>query len=141
MNLVNKCFKVIEEDEELLMQFPEFKLDTEFKVITTDTGNGNPDGITSVQIKGGDYIHVNSRDSWFWCFYCQDTLRQIEEVEELASDVFPAVPMNLYEGHEITECLENIADELNNYNGSLVLHAAAYIKQLEAQLKFSDKAF
>lgn len=142
MILVNKVFEIIEDDEELLMQFPELKKGTVFKVVTVaERDRDYEDGITSVKIKNGPYIHVNGRDSWFWCFYCEDTMDQLKEVEELASDFFPEAPMNLFEGREISECLENIADELNNYNGSLVLHAAAYIKQLEKHLAFADKGF
>lgn len=142
MTLVDKVFEIIEEDEELLMQFPEFKKGTVFKVVTVaERDRDYEDGITSVKIKNGPYLHINGRDSWFWCFYCEDTMNQLKEVEELASDFFPEAPMNLFEGREISECLENIADELTSYNGSLVLQAAAYIKQLEKQLEFSDRSF
>lgn len=144
MSLVNKVFEIIEEDEELLMQFPEFKKGTIFKVVTVaERDRDYEDGITSVKIKNGPYLHVNGRDSWFWCFYCEDTMGQLKEIEELSSDFFPEAPapMNLFEGREISECLENIADELTSYNGSLVLQAAAYIRQLEKSLEFSDRAF
>lgn len=144
MNLVNKCFKIIEEDEELLDQFPEFKHGTEFKVISTDTANGKPDGIIAVQIKGGDYIHVNSRDSWFWCFYCQDTLYQIEEIEELSSDQYK-IPdtAHLFKGRDIASQLFKVAgaENCDSEEHDLMQAAGEYIRQLEAQLKFSDKEF
>ena len=137
MSLIGKCFKIVEDDEELTMQFPEMIPDVEFKVLTMEN-----DGITSVQIKNGPCIHIKERDSWFWCFYCKDTMHQIEEIEELASDQYPERIMNnLYQGVEITRQLEEISGELNFHNSDLVIHAAEYIRYLEAQLKFSDRAF
>lgn len=144
MNLINKCFRIITPDEELIKQFPELTPGTEFKVI--ETGNEHvgedADGIIAVQIKNGPYIHVKSRESWFWCLFCEDTMNELEEIPELASDQYPAVDLsNLYQGAEMPDQLEAIADELNDWNAGLVTHAAYYIRQLEAKLKQSDKAF
>lgn len=47
----------------------------------------------------------------------------------------------LYQGHPIADQLEEIADELNDYNGSLALHAADYIRVLEKRLALYDKGF
>lgn len=142
MNLVNKVFEIIEDDEELLMQFPELKKGVIFKVVTTaERDRDYEDGITSVKIKNGPYLHVNGRDSWFWCFYCEDTMHQLEEIEELASDMFPEVPSGQFDGLPIVERLDSIVDELGGYNANLVIAAIDYIKKLEKQLEFSDRAF
>ena len=142
MNLVNKVFEIIEDDEELLMQFPELKKGVIFKVVTTaERDRDYEDGITSVKIKNGPYLHVNGRDSWFWCFYCEDTMDQLKEIEELASDFFPEVPSGQFDGLPIVERLDSIVDELGGYNANLVIAAIDYIKKLEKQLEFSDRAF
>lgn len=141
MSLINKCFKIIGDDDELTGQFPELVKGVEFKVVEVDAELTS--GITAVQIKNGPYIHVKGRDSWFWCLWCEETMEQLQEVEELASDQYPELPemSNMYQGEEISKCLEDIADELNHYNGSLALHAAAYIRHLEAQIAFNSRKF
>ena len=142
MNLVNKVFEIIEDDEELQMQFPELKKGVVFKVVTVaERDRDYEDGITSVKIKNGPYLHVNGRDSWFWCFYCEDTMDQLKEIEELASDMFPEIPSGQFDGLPIVERLDAIVDELGGYNANLVIAAIDYIKKLEKQLEFSDKAF
>lgn len=142
MSLVGKVFEIIADDEELLMQFPELKKGVVFKVVTTAARDyDHEDGITSVKIKNGPYLHVNGRDSWFWCFYCEDTMGQLKEIEELASDVFPEIPSGQFDGAPIVERLDAIVDELGGYNANLVIAAIDYIKKLEKQLAFSDRAF
>lgn len=142
MTLVDKVFEIIEEDEELLMQFPEFKKGTVFKVVTVaERDRDYEDGITSVKIKNGPYLHINGRDSWFWCFYCEDTMNQLKEVEELASDFFPEAPMNTFDGMEITVRLEEAKNRVNGYEANLMQCAADYIRQLEKRIEFSDRTF
>lgn len=142
MSLVNKVFEIISDDEELQMQFPELKKGIVFKVVTVaERDRDYEDGITSVKIKNGPYLHVNGRDSWFWCFYCEDTMDQLKEIEELASDMFPEVPTSMFDGLPIVERLDAIVDELDGYNANLVIAAIDYIKKLEKQLEFSDRAF
>ena len=142
MSLIGKVFEIITDDEELLMQFPELKKGVVFKVVTTaERDRDYEDGITSVKIKNGPYLHVNGRDSWFWCFYCEDTMDQLKEIEELASDMFPEVPTGMFDGLPIVERLDAIVDELGGYNANLVIAAIDYIKKLEKQLEFSDRAF
>lgn len=142
MNLVNKVFEIIEDDEELLMQFPELKKGVVFKVVTVaERDRDYEDGITSVKIKNGPYLHVNGRDSWFWCFYYEDTMDQLKEIEELASDFFPEAPKNQFDGMEITVRLEEAKSRVNGYEANLMQAAADYIQQLEKQLAFSDRAF
>lgn len=142
MSLIGKVFEIITDDEELLMQFPELKKGVVFKVVTTaERDRDYEDGITSVKIKDGPYLHVNGRDSWFWCFYCEDTMDQLKEIEELASDMFPEIPSGMFDGLPIVERLDNIVDELGGYNANLVIAAIDYIKKLEKQLEFSDRAF
>ncbi|QEA10556.1 inhibitor of host Lon protease [Enterobacter phage vB_EhoM-IME523] len=142
MSLVNKVFEIISDDEELQMQFPELKKGVVFKVVTVaERDRDYEDGITSVKIKNGPYLHVNGRDSWFWCFYCEDTMDQLKEIEELASDMFPEVPTGMFDGLPIVERLDAIVDELGGYNANLVIAAIDYIKKLEKQLEFSDRAF
>lgn len=142
MSLVNKVFEIISDDEELQMQFPELKKGVVFKVVTVaERDRDYEDGITSVKIKNGPYLHVNGRDSWFWCFYCEDTMDQLKEIEELASDMFPEIPTGLFDGLPIVERLDAIVDELGGYNANLVIAAIDYIKKLEKQLEFSDRAF
>ncbi|UIS65598.1 inhibitor of host Lon protease [Enterobacter phage vB_EclM_Q7622] len=142
MSLIGKVFEIITDDEELLMQFPELKKGVVFKVVTTaERDRDYEDGITSVKIKDGPYLHVNGRDSWFWCFYCEDTMDQLKEIEELASDMFPEVPTGMFDGLPIVERLDAIVDELGGYNANLVIAAIDYIKKLEKQLEFSDRAF
>ncbi|BAQ22730.1 inhibitor of host Lon protease [Edwardsiella phage PEi20] len=139
MKLVDKVFEIVEDDEELLIQFPEMKKGVTFKVVAVD--NDHADGITAVQIRNGKYIHINSKDSWFWCFYCGDTMHQLKEVEELASDFWPAKPMNTFDGMEITVRLEEAKTRVNGYEANLMQCAADYIRQLEKRLEFSDRAF
>lgn len=142
MSLIGKVFEIISDDDELLMQFPELKKGVVFKVVTTaERDRDYEDGITSVKIKDGPYLHVNGRDSWFWCFYCEDTMDQLKEIEELASDMFPEVPTGMFDGLPIVERLDAIVDELGGYNANLVIAAIDYIKKLEKQLEFSDRAF
>lgn len=147
MNLLNKCFKIVEDDEELRKQFPELEVGVEFKVVAVDNDDFSPEkhGITAVQIKNGPYIHVKSRDTWFWCFYCSDTMYQLKEVEELASDFFPEAPKHLFDGKPIAERLSKLAKnsdaEYDYYEGNLLRAAVIYIEQLEKQLAFSDRAF
>lgn len=142
MSLIGKVFEIISDDDELLMQFPELKKGVVFKVVTTaERDRDYEDGITSVKIKDGPYLHVNGRDSWFWCFYCEDTMGQLKEIEELASDMFPEIPTGLFDGLPIVERLDAIVDELGGYNANLVIAAIDYIKKLEKQLEFSDRAF
>lgn len=142
MSLVNKVFEIISDDEELQMQFPELKKGVVFKVVTVaERDRDYEDGITSVKIKNGPYLHVNDRDSWFWCFYCEDTMDQLKEIEELASDFFPEAPKNQFDGMEITVRLEEAKSRVNGYEANLMQAAADYIQQLEKQLEFSDRAF
>lgn len=142
MSLIGKVFEIISDDDELLMQFPELKKGVVFKVVTTaERDRDYEDGITSVKIKNGPYLHVNGRDSWFWCFYCEDTMDQLKEIEELASDMFPEIPSGQFDGLPIVERLDAIVDELGGYNANLVIAAIDYIKKLEKQLEFSDRAF
>lgn len=142
MSLIGKVFEIISDDDELLMQFPELKKGVVFKVVTVaERDRDYEDGITSVKIKDGPYLHVNGRDSWFWCFYCEDTMDQLKEIEELASDMFPEIPSGTFDGLPIVERLDNIVDELVGYNANLVIAAIDYIKKLEKQLEFSDRAF
>lgn len=86
MSLIGKVFEIISDDEELQMQFPELKKGVVFKVVNVaERDRDYEDGITLIKIKDGPYLHVNGRDSWFWCFYCEDTMDQLKEIEELAS--------------------------------------------------------
>lgn len=139
MSLVNKVFEIIEDDEELLEQFPEMKVGTVFKVITVDKENGHEDGITSVKIKNGPYLHINARDSWFWCFYCEDGMYQLKEIEEYDSDLFPAVTLGFFDdGQPITDHLEAAKIRVNGYEANIMQAAADYIRALEKQLSFSS---
>lgn len=122
MSFLHKVFRVVEEDEELLSQFPEFVKGAEFKVLSISKV-GESTGMTSVQFKNGPYVHVKTathpeikgQDSWFWCFYCEDTMDQLKEIEELASDFFPEAPKNQFDGMEITVRLEEAKSRVNGY--------------------------
>ena len=111
MNFLNKVFRVIEEDEELLSQFPEFVKGAEFKVLSISKV-GESTGMTSVQFKNGPYVHVKTathpeisgQDSWFWRFYSEE-IDHLEELEELSSDQYGSsedIPRNLFNGKDIT---------------------------------------
>lgn len=144
MSLVNKCFKIVEEDNDggVFDIYPELTIGTEFKVLSVD--KENPDGITAILIKNGPYLHINSRESWFWCFWCQDTMDEIEEIEELSSDQYK-IPdtAHLFKGLDIVSQLFKAAGEENcdSEEYDLMQAAGEYIRQLETQLKISDKAF
>lgn len=147
MSLVNKVFEIISDDEELQMQFPELKKGVVFKVVTVaERDRDYEDGITSVKIKNGPYLHVNGRDSWFWCFYCEDTMDQLKEIEELASDQYGSsedVPRNLFNGKDITAQLYKMAGQENcdSEEYDLMQAAADYISWLESQLEFNSRKF
>ena len=144
MNLVNKCFKIVKEDNDggVFDIYPELTIGTEFKVLSVD--KENPDGITSILIKNGPYLHIGSRESWYWCFWEQDTMDEIEEIEELSSDQYK-IPdtAHLFKGRDIASQLFKVAgaENCDAEEHDLMQAAGEYIRQLEAQLKFSDKEF
>lgn len=155
MNILNKCFKIIEEDEELLAQFPEFVKGAEFKVLSIDARDyEHSDGIIAVQFKNGPYVHVKSathpnmkaEESWFWCFYCTDNMDQLEELEELSSDQYGSsedIPRNLFNGKDITAQLYKMAGQENcdSEEYDLMQAAADYIRWLESQVEFNSRKF
>lgn len=152
MSFLNKVFRVIEEDEELLSQFPEFVKGSEFKVLSISKV-GESTGMTSVQFKNGPYVHVKTathpeiigQDSWFWCFY-SDEIDHLEELEELSSDQYGSsedVPRNLFNGKDITAQLYKMAGQENcdSEEYDLMQAAADYIRWLESQLEFNSRKF
>lgn len=144
MNLVNKCFKIIEENNEggFFDIYPELTIDTEFKVLSVD--KEDPHAITAILLKNGIYLHIGSRESCFWCFWEQDTMNEIEEIEELSSDQYK-IPdtAHLFKGRDIASQLFKVAgaENCDSEEHDLMQAAGEYIRQLEAQLKFSDKEF
>ena len=137
-----KCYRVIKEDEELINQFPEFKIGAEFKVIHVLT-RFNSAGVVSVQFRGGAYMDIrHSRDSWFWCFYCvghKDDEGALVEIEELSSDQIDVKnKVGVINGVHVKDLLiKRIVD-----GGSVVdQELLKYINQLEKHLEFSDRGF
>lgn len=135
-----RCYRIVREDGELISQWPELKPGCEFKACKVENG-----GVTALQVRGGRYINIKEeKDTWYWCFFCEDTSAEIEEIEELASDPVDVINhMGIFGGRRISSCLSREAAQENNdgYEGNLMQAAAEYIEWLERQLEFSSKSF
>ena len=138
--VVGDCFEIIEEDDELVEQFPELTVGTQFKVVHMIC-----EGIVAIQIKNGPYLSIaENPNAWFWCFWMSDNYNQIKKIEELASDPIDVIKhMGIFGGRRISTCLIAQAGQENNdgYEGNLMQAAGEYIEWLERQLAFSDRGF
>lgn len=136
---VNKCYRVIRADDELLEQFNQFVYGAEFRVVQMLN-----DGIVAVQFRNGPFVSIkNNPDSWFWCFYSSDTLEEhqmeLEEIVELSSSpINDENPIDALNGVPLKEILENRIKTTHCVIDEAVL---TYISYLEHKLEFSDKAF
>ena len=142
MNLIGKCFKVVKEDTDGIFDvYPELTIGTEFKVLTVDRENS--DGITGILIKNETYLHIGFRESSFWCFWEQYTMDEIEEIEEFASDRYKTPnTAHSFKGRDIASQLFKVAgaENCDTEEYDLMQAAGEYIRWLERQLEFSDKA-
>lgn len=145
MELIGKQFEVILNDDELTEQFPVFIPGFKFQVIST----ANDDelktfGITAViDLLTNKIITINDPtphgESWFWCFYSDDTMDQIKEIgqgEEVAT--LSEIKLNHFHGKivPIAQALYAFAGQENcdSEEYDLMQKAADYIVALETRL-------
>ncbi|AHY25042.1 inhibitor of host Lon protease [Pectobacterium bacteriophage PM2] len=137
MCLVNKCFKIIEEDTDGVLEcFPELRLGTEFKVI-----NMEDDGVTGILLKNGQYLHISSRESMFWCFWnsynIEEELQEIEDFTSGQNIINTSDSADLFYGLPILEQLESLKSRVNSHDERLIVSTIDYIKSLKSNLNSS----
>lgn len=122
-----KWFKIVKEDEELQVKFPELKKGTLIKVIGTTTEGGyGGHGINEVMLNTGDKLCIYDRDTSLWCFWESHSIDELEEIDQV-------VCVGEFEGERISYALAKLAAQENNggYEGNLMQAAAEYIEYLE----------
>lgn len=85
-----KFYKVLQEDEELLQQFPEFTLGTKFQVLQMkkEPTGINYKGITKVKFNDGKEVSIkDNEDTWFWCFFLQTSAVE-KDLKEITPEDF-----------------------------------------------------
>lgn len=152
MNYIGKCYRLLEDDEETIMQWPEIKTGFEFQILSTEsTGNSSSDatGATKIRcLKTNKVFDVNypideqynEGESWFWCIiHMADS--QLEEIESVNLPKELPVPigkvkLNHFHGKEV-----DIAYALSAFAGQegcdseeydTMQAAAEYIRYLES---------
>lgn len=136
---VDKCFRIVKEDNTLLQLFPMLTKGTEFRVLKTEMN-----GATIIQVRNGPELDIAGYDIPYWCFWSDDNMDELEEIEESANTPIKKVRYpSLYQGKPIVSQLYSVAGQENNdgYEYDLMQAAADYIRELEKRLAFSDKAF
>lgn len=152
MSYIGKCYRLLEDDEETMMQWPEIKTGFEFQVLRVEsTGNSSDStGATKIRcLKTNKIFDVNypideqynEGESWFWCIIHM-TDCQLEEIESVDLPVeIPAsigkIKMNHFQSREvdIAYALTALASQ-ENCDGEeydLMMAAADYIRRLEAK--------
>ena len=132
-----KWFKIVKEDEELQVKFPELKKGTIIKVIGTTTEDGYGDhGIIEVMLNTGEKLCIYDRDTSLWCFWESHSIDELEEID--SADIADVLGSKLgeFEGERISYALAKLAGQENNdgYEGNLMQAAAEYIEYLERRL-------
>ncbi|URY11191.1 protease inhibitor [Shigella phage ESh15] len=128
-----KWFKIVKEDEELQVKFPELKKGTIIKVIGTTTEDGYGDhGIIEVMLNTGEKLCIYDRDTSLWCFWESHSIDELEEIDQVVCDG----GLGEFEGERISYALAKLAGQENNdgYEGNLMQAAAEYIEYLERRL-------
>lgn len=145
MGLIGKQFEVIENDDELSEQFPMFIPGFKFQVISVvNEDDLEMCGITAViDLLTNKIITINDPtphgESWFWCFYSEDTMHQIKEIGQ-GEDVplISEIKLNHFQGAivPITRALCAFAGQENcdSEEYDLMQKAADYIVALEQRL-------
>lgn len=145
MELIGKQFEVIENDDELTEQFPQFVPGFKFQVINAvNEDDLETCGITAViDLLTNKIITINDPtpfgESWFWCFYSEDTMHQIKEIGQ-GEDVpnISEIKLDHFHGKivPITKALYAFAGQENcdSEEYDLMQKAADYIVALEQRL-------
>lgn len=150
MSYVGKCYRVLEDDEETMMQWPEIKTGFEFQVLRAD-------GVGATRIRSLDTNKIfdieyplearnpdyDDTHSWFWCvIHMTDSdIEEIESVDLPEEDPTSTgkIRLNHFHGREvdIAYALTALASQ-ENCDGEehhLMMVAADYIRQLENNQK------
>lgn len=142
MGLIGKQFEVVINDDELTEQFPQFVPGFKFQVVDVDKEYAT--GITVViDLLTNKFITIKDPtphgESWFWCFYNEDTMRELKEIgtgEDIA--LISEIKLNHYHGKivPITTALYAFAGQENcdSEEYDLMQKAADYIVALENRL-------
>lgn len=127
-----KWFKIVKEDEELQVKFPELKKGTIIKVIGISTTADLSGGIVEVMLSTGEKLCIHDRDIGFWCFWESNSIDELEEIDQVVCDG----GLGEFEGERISYALAKLAAQENNdgYEGNLMQAAAEYIEYLERRL-------
>lgn len=154
MNYIGKCYRVLEDDEETMMQWPEIKTGFEFQILSTESIGYSNDitGATKIRcLKTNKVFDVNypideqynEGESWFWCIIHM-TNSQLEEIESVDLPEELPVPigkvkLNHFQDREvdIAYALTALASQENcdGEEHDLMMAAADYIRQLENNQK------
>jgi hypothetical protein len=127
-----KWFKIVKEDEELKVKFPELKKGTIIKVIGISTTADLSSGIVEVMLSTGEKLCIYDRDTSLWCFWESHSIDELEEIDQVVCDG----GLGEFEGERISYALAKLAGQENNdgYEGNLMQAAAEYIEYLERRL-------
>lgn len=150
MSYIGKCYRLLEDDEETIMQWPELKTGFEFQILRVQG-----DGATRIRCLSTNKIfdieyslehHPECYDethSWFWCLIhlTDSDIKEIEPVD-LPQDIKVSagkIRLNHFHGKEvdIAYALSAFASQegCNSEEYDLMEAAAQYIRELESRLK------
>ncbi|AWD90505.1 inhibitor of host Lon protease [Erwinia phage Cronus] len=156
MNYIGKCYRLLEDDEETIAQWPEIKTGFEFQILRTEgTIYSDAVGVTKLMcLRTSKIFDINFKlenpvdendEPWFWCIiHMRDS--KIEEINApnisypiKETPQIGKIRLNHFHGHEvdIAYALSAFAAQegCDSEEYDLMQAASEYIRELESRLK------
>lgn len=149
MNYIGKCYRLLEDDEETIMQWPEIKTGFEFQILRVGNQYENEIGVTKLMcLKTSKIFDINfdletpvdhHEEPWFWCMIHmrESKLEEIGDLPALPQTTKPGeIRLNHFHGRAVDIAYALSAFAAQEGCGSeeydLMQAASEYIRHLES---------